>query len=335
MNKFQKILLFAFLALTSVSCSTFTMNKTTLFKANVVVEVDWSSFDKEKPTGMTVLAYPYKGGIPAKVISNNIRFADIQLQEGLHHVVAFNQIPEDFGTLAFDIYTSYNSARVYSLTSNSEWYKGIQVARDVEWFATSTDQAVSITSEMVSTSRNEYVQNAQEKTEHLVSIIKPLNVVKDVYVKVNIDGIENVRAVKATVSGLAAGYSFSNEAPLAGTVTHECDNWRICHDDYDYTKGYVLGKIRCFGLPSGHSKLPESNKVRLTLLLQDGQTYMDYAFEVGDMLNADQESGRVQFEFSLGDAIPDVEHVDGGNSGFNATVGGWNDDENHSLPVNN
>lgn len=326
---------FAIMAVTAVSCTTFTLNRTTLFKANAVVEVDWSSFDKEKPTGMTVLAYPYKGGMPAKVISSNIRFADIALQEGLHQMVVFNQIPEDFGTLAFDIYTSYNSARVYSLTSNSEWYKGVQVAKDVEWFGTATDQAVSITSDMVSTARNEYVQGTSEKTEHLVSTLKPLNVVKDIYIKVNIDGIENLRAVKAIVSGLAAGYSFSNEAALTSTVTHECDNWKITHDAIDFRKGYALGRIRCFGLPTGHLQLPESNKVRLTLLLQDGATYMDYAFEVGDMLKVDGESGAVQFEFSLGDALPDVEHVDGGNSGFNATVGGWNDDENHSLPVNN
>lgn len=42
----------------------------------VRINVDWRLFDKEVPTGMTVMVFPWSGGAPHIALTNDITHAD-------------------------------------------------------------------------------------------------------------------------------------------------------------------------------------------------------------------------------------------------------------------
>lgn len=48
----------------------------------VRINVDWHLFDKEVPTGMTVMVFPWSGGAPHTVLTNEITHADFSLEPG-------------------------------------------------------------------------------------------------------------------------------------------------------------------------------------------------------------------------------------------------------------
>ena len=56
----------------------------------VRVHVDWHLFDKEAPTGMTVMVFPRSGGAPQTVLTNDITHADFSLEPGSYRVLVFN-----------------------------------------------------------------------------------------------------------------------------------------------------------------------------------------------------------------------------------------------------
>ena len=61
----------------------------------VRINVDWHLFDKEVPTGMTVMVFPWSGGAPHTVLTNEITHADFSLEPGKYHVLVFNQSTTD------------------------------------------------------------------------------------------------------------------------------------------------------------------------------------------------------------------------------------------------
>lgn len=48
----------------------------------VRINVDWRLFDKEVPTGMTVMVFPWSGGAPHTALTNDITHADFSLEPG-------------------------------------------------------------------------------------------------------------------------------------------------------------------------------------------------------------------------------------------------------------
>lgn len=77
----------------------------------VRINVDWHLFDKEVPTGMTVMVFPWSGGAPHTVLTNEITHADFSLEPGKYRVLVFNQSTTEFGTLDFLGMDSYETAR--------------------------------------------------------------------------------------------------------------------------------------------------------------------------------------------------------------------------------
>ena len=88
----------------------------------VRINVDWRLFDKEVPTGMTVMVFPWSGGAPHTALTNDITHADFSLEPGKYHVLVFNQSTTEFGTLEFQGMDSYETARAVVLHTTSRWY---------------------------------------------------------------------------------------------------------------------------------------------------------------------------------------------------------------------
>ena len=88
----------------------------------VRINVDWHLFDKEVPTGMTVMVFPWSGGAPHTVLTNEITHADFSLEPGKYRILVFNQSTTEFGSLDFLGMDSYETARAVVQHTTSRWY---------------------------------------------------------------------------------------------------------------------------------------------------------------------------------------------------------------------
>ena len=58
--------------------------------AKVRINVDWSEFDREAPTGMTVMVYPADGSAPVTSVGHTLAHATFDLGAGLYNTLTFN-----------------------------------------------------------------------------------------------------------------------------------------------------------------------------------------------------------------------------------------------------
>ena len=112
-------------------------------KARVKVNVDWSRFKKEEPTGMTVMVFPQDGGATLSSVGHGLDYATFDLLEGDYHTLTFNQSTSEFGSFEFRHMDSFHDAEVVSSTIGSRWYKSRakdeRLAADPEWFAVDSE----------------------------------------------------------------------------------------------------------------------------------------------------------------------------------------------------
>lgn len=89
---------------------------------NVAFNVDWSLFDKEVPTGMTVMIFNDQGDTEHTVLSNDTGRATTYLTAGIYNSVVFNQSVTEFGSVSFHGMNHIETAEVRALKYKSDWY---------------------------------------------------------------------------------------------------------------------------------------------------------------------------------------------------------------------
>lgn len=313
--------------------------------AKVRVDVDWSQFAEEVPTGMTVMVYPQEGGTDKVVTqhTNTISHAVFALPAGRYHSIVYNQSPTEFGSVSFRGMDKYETAEVYANLTDSHWYvaRGDEEGRVVtspEWLATDRVEDMRVTQEMVEKTGQEYLVQLTEgrsrvDNSYLIGEHIPQNIIYTVTVKVHIKGIYNLRSSRASLTGLAEGYWLGKGKSTGNKVTQLIEGWKTVIDPEDPTRGTIVAQITCFGLPDGHQKHPEENTLGLSILLVDNKTVLNFPFLVGDKFKESinenvQLSLSLELEVTIEDPLPDVEPEGGGNGGFDATVDDWGDEEN-------
>ena len=210
--------------------------------SRVRIDVDWSEFDREQPTGMMVSVYPAEGGTPYTSLEHTLSHATFDLLEGNYHTMTFNQIPSEFGSMDFKNMERFSEAEIIAIPIASRWYKTRteleQVVTDPEWLAIDADTDNRVTEDMVKKTRHELEAGMvqSELTEHLLTTHVPQNVIYTVHVKVNMRGIHNLRSARAAMDGVSEGVKPSNRQPLSSKVTHLMENWKLTQDKNDRSK---------------------------------------------------------------------------------------------------
>lgn len=303
-------------------------------KAKVRIPVDWSKFDKEKPTGMTVIAYPEDGSTPKTVLTNDLQAAEMSLEDGDYNLLVFNQSTTEYGSLHFEGMERYSTAKVWANSYTSRWYKSRgdddRTVTQPEWLAVGRRQRLTVSKDMV-----------KSDTTVVMDTIAPLNVIYRVTVRVHVKGIYNVRSARASLSGMAGGYEFATGKPTTSTITQLLENWTLTHDEDNPSNGVLSCEITSFGLPSDHQNIPSENEFNLSLLLVDNKTQLDYTFEAGDKfvkedidLPTDAEVElSLSVETEVETPLPDVKPENGSAGGFDATVEEWGDEEHIDIGV--
>lgn len=302
--------------------------------AKVRIPMDWSEFVEERPTGMTVVAYPEDGSTPKAMLTNDLKAAEMSLEEGQYNLLVFNQSTTEYGSFHFDGMEQYATARVLPNSFTSKWYKSRgdndRTISEPEWLAVGKKERLQLTKDMV-----------KSDTTVVLDTITPLNVIYKVNVRVHVKGIYNVRSARASLSGMAEGYEFATGKPTTSTITQLLESWTLTHDEDNPSNGVLSCEITSFGLPSNHQNVPSENEFNLSLLLVDNKTQLDYTFEVGDKFVRTDLDLPVDAEVELSLALearvdtplPDVKPEHGSAGGFDAMVEEWGDEEHIDIGI--
>ena len=314
--------------------------------ARVRLNVDWQDFDKETPTGMTVVVYGQDGKRVTGKSTNETSHTLLDLEAGYYSSIVFNQSHDEFSSVLFTGMDDFGTARIRCNEYSSRWYVSRSndeyLAAHPEWIGTDVENDIEVTTDMVNNTADMYLsslaRSGQDKknlypvvAEHL-----PQNIIHTIHVKVHIKNIYNMRSARASLHGLAGSYSFQDSGPTDEKVTHLLEQWSMTVDPDDPTLGYISSKITSLGLPAGHGATPEENTFNLSLLLVDEKTILDFPFNVGDHFRQTQEHEddlQLEIELYIDEALPDVEPFGNQGGGFNATVDDWGEEENIEFGV--
>lgn len=314
--------------------------------AKVRINVDWSQFKKETPTGMTVMIYPQIGTQPLRHLTNTTTHAIVDLEAGLYNTLVYNQSDAEYGSVSFVGMDDFSTAEVLVDKASSRWYscraESEKLAKQPERIGTDSRTDVEVTQAMVDVAVDEYIANLSSKqrtySEFVIASHTPQNIIYTIYVKVHLKGIYNLRSARASLTGLAEGYSFSKAAPTESQVTQLLESWSMTQDSNDPTQGYITAKITSMGLPYGHGAQAEENELMLSVLLVDDQTIINIPFKVGDKFRKRyNEAGEYDLELELelwaDEVLPDVQPSGSSGGGFDATVDDWGEEQNVDIGI--
>ena len=290
----------------------------------VRIHVDWHLFDKEVPTGMTVMIFPRSGGgAPQTVLTNDITHADFSLEPGKYHVLVFNQSTTEFGTLDFLGMDSYETARAVVLHTTSRWYSrgdNELIGVEPEWLASDKLDEFDVSGDF------------SEVT------LTPRNVLSHIQVNVKVPSIGNLYSARGSLTGISEGFLLGQGKPLQSKVTYLLESWTKTIDKNDATLGTLKTSFKCFGLPETAHLDAENNKLSLSALLIDKKTLVDYQFAVGDKFKKDDNSSGLGYIVSLHvdvevPPLPEVKPSEGSSGGFDVTIKDWGKPEDIDMEL--
>lgn len=307
----------------------------------------------DRPTGMTAYAYPFfneKMDL-LRFVSHNINYITLDLEAGSFHTLVFNQDESEYGSFRFSNLENYNTASVNVVQAHtSNWFATkteTKVGAEPEWLAVGVAEEVEVTEEMVEIAEQEFlaslnnqVVRAATKTVNDVATIKPISVIKQIEFRVYCEGLYNLRSIRASLDGLAEGCILSTRETTSGKVSHTIDEWDVQEYPENIVVGDLVATLSTFGIPAGHSGVPEENVFSIHLLLVDNQTVIDYDFKIGDLLTRfnemngmDGEIQKVVVNLTIPERLPDVAPVGGSGGGFDVIFDNWGDEIVTEIPI--
>ena len=290
----------------------------------VRINVDWHLFDKEVPTGMTVMVFPWSGGAPHTVLTNEITHADFSLEPGKYRVLVFNQSTTEFGTRDFLGMDSYETARVVVQHATSRWY------------SRGDDELIGVEPEWLASDKLDEFEVSDDFSEVTLT---PKNVLSQIQVSVKVPSIGYLRYARGSLTGISEGFLLGQGKPLKSKVTYLLESWTKTIDVNDATLGTLKTSVKCFGLPETTQLDADNNKLSLSALLIDNKTQIDHQFAVGDKFQKDDNSSELGYTVTLHvdvkvpEPLPEVKPSEGSSGGFDVTVKDWGKPEDIDMEL--
>ena len=290
----------------------------------VRINVDWRLFDKEVPTGMTVMVFPWSGGAPHTALTNDITHADFFLEPGKYHVLVFNQSTTEFGTLEFQGMDSYETARAVVQHTTSRWY------------SRGDDELIGVEPEWLASDKLDEFDVSGDFSEVTLT---PRNVLSHIQVSVKVPSIGYLRYVRGSLTGISEGFLLGQGKPLQSKVTYLLETWTKSVDENDATLGTLKASVKCFGLSETTHPDAEDNQLSLSAFLIVNKTQIDHQFVVGDKIQKDENSSELGYSVSLHvdvklpKPLPEVEPSEGSSGGFDVTIQDWGKPEDIDMEL--
>lgn len=339
--------------------------------SDVWVAVDWSEFTQEEPSGMSVYCYPMDNPEhgPYVFLTNNTAGVMATLPIGHYNIIVFNQSVDEFGSLHFSGMDDYDTATAVLEPFATKWMvksDNQEVCYEPEWLAIDTFEGLEVTLEAVKASAymrqmlkqmtKADLTKADPATKASESIaLRPRNVVFTATATISVDGINNARSVRGSITGMAEGFRMSSGQRTMTSVTHALETWGMTHDKDDYNVGEVFASFRTFGLPGWVTKVssgstdvsynpmleaffatksgssgtkaaetetntkaaddPADNLLNVSFLLVDNKTTCDYSFPVGDMFEVNNLQLKLNLQIRNRDIALPEVEPEGGSGG--------------------
>lgn len=300
------------------------------------INVDWSGYGKNVPTGMTVLCHCVESGKQAKHIDNNTDYITPRLSPGRHWATVFNLTESEFNYIGFRGLDAVETVEAYPRRqSPPKWYTSradgdVYIAGEPEWLAVDT-----IMTAPVGVPRD----NGQQDVR-VIGTLYPKNIIYTLHVTIHTENIGNLRSARGAISGMASGRRLAADRPNdnSQTVTHliESNHWSRSRSQDDPDIGLVKADIRCFGLPGNHQGKPEENTLEFQAMLGDGKTVLEYNIPVGNLIEErDAPANRrgdnldLYLELWLDPPLPPGEDSDWG---WDVWVDDWGEPEDVIIP---
>ena len=341
MRRFNKVLTsLIILAMTIIAAVSCTQDMDFGFKelcfyhphtAPVKVKVDWSKFRHiERPTGMTVYAYPLNPDEDLfRFVSHNLDAVTLDLKAGFFHAFAFNQSYSEYATIEFYNLEDFDNAEARVIQVKSNWYStrtpDTKLGAEPEWLAIDCLQNIEVTEEMVEIAEQEYLAARQEaararkqarkeldtkaptkvtKTQHEVGTLVPKSIIKNVDIYIHLENMQYLRSALGALEDMAEGCYISSRETTDGLVTHTIESWKFVYNKIiqdgkeveDFANGAIKATLSTFGTPAGHTGLSEENNLYVKLLLVDNETMLDLNFPIGEQLASINEYDGTQFD---------------------------------------
>ena len=290
----------------------------------VRINVDWHLFDKEVPTGMTVMVFPWSGGAPQTVLTNEITHADFSLEPGKYRILVFNQSTTEFGSLDFLGMDSYETARVVVQHATSRWY------------SRGDDELIGVEPEWLASDKLDEFEVSEDFSEVTLT---PRNVLSHIQVSVKVPSIGYLRYARGSLTGISEGFLLGQGKPLKSKVTYLLESWTKTIDVNDATLGTLKTSVKCFGLPETTQPDADNNKLSLSALLIDNKTQIDHQFAVGDKFQKDDNSSELGYTVTLHvdvkvpEPLPEVKPSEGSSGGFDVTIQDWGKPEDIDIEL--
>lgn len=290
----------------------------------VRINVDWRLFDKEVPTGMTVMVFPWSGGAPHTALTNDITHADFFLEPGKYHVLVFNQSTTEFGTLDFLGMDSYETARALVLHTTSRWY------------SRGDNELIGVEPEWLASDKLDEFEVSEDFSEVTLT---PRNVLSHIQVSVKVPSIGYLRYARGSLTGISEGFLLGQGKPLKSKVTYLLESWTKSIDENDAKLGTLKTSVKCFGLPETTQPDADNNKLSLSALLIDNKTQIDHQFAVGDKFQKDDNSSELGYTVTLHvdvkvpEPLPEVKPSEGSSGGFDVTIQDWGKPEDIDMEL--
>lgn len=290
----------------------------------VRINVDWHLFDKEVPTGMTVMVFPWSGGAPQTVLTNEITHADFSLEPGKYRILVFNQSTTEFGSLDFLGMDSYETARVVVQHATSRWY------------SRGDDELIGVEPEWLASDKLDEFEVSEDFSEVTLT---PRNVLSHIQVSVKVPSIGYLRYARGSLTGISEGFLLGQGKPLKSKVTYLLESWTKTIDVNDATLGTLKTSVKCFGLPETTQPDADNNKLSLSALLIDNKTQIDHQFAVGDKFQKDDNSSELGYTVTLHvdvkvpEPLPEVKPSEGSSGGFDVTIQDWGKPEDIDMEL--
>lgn len=326
-------------------------------RCDVCFVTDWSRLDT-RPSGMTFLFYPKEGGQPLSYITNSVDSVVLSVPVGSYRMIAFNRTVNEFASLGFRYLDDYSTAEVYARQAVPHWMNrddDLPTTYGLEQIAVARIEDITLTEEM----RHDYGLHGQQKLRSQTDAglvqqyrLMPECAAYTTELTVHIQGVQNVRSVRATMGGLAEGYYLGKGHANSNTITHVIDQWEVVRDPGSYSDGYIRTRFVSFGMPMAATagradglELVLESLLQLSILLVDNTTVVDFSYDVSKRIEIDhtelsivvevgiplpdedpgEAGGGVQDPGSLPPSLPTVEDKESTSSGFDAEVSDWED----------
>lgn len=297
------------------------------------VEFDWRNSPDANPQGMCAFFYPVDGGSPRRFDFKGTKGGEIEITVGQYNVIFYNNDTEAilFGnTNKFEKHQAYTrdgglfepiygSAAAPGPRSEGAKDERVVITPEMLWGGTSTE--VEITDSGIKYTCIPFTDKDNPKTvenkEYVITLYPDDLMCLYSYEIRNVNNIKHATQMCASITGMAAGLTFSNGELFKESVTHPL------MARMDKANGTITGEFFTFG---HHLANADPHKMLLYVWMDSGEKYYfgegDTNFDVTSQVHNAANPKRVHL---IIDGLDLPKPIQNGN-GFRPTVDDWKEE---------